>query len=155
MRIKLTQGKFAIVGPRDYKFLNQFKWYYDYGYAVRNGPKVNGRQATIRMHRIILERMGYTNFKASDHTNQDKLDNRRCNLRPATHYQNMCNRSKRKHNTSGFKGVHWRKDRKKWQVTITVDGKRIPLGSFDDKLEAARAYNKAAKKYHKEFACLN
>jgi hypothetical protein len=31
----------------------------------------------------------------------------------------------------------------------------LNLGSFNDPIEAARAYNAAALKYHKEFAHLN
>ena len=62
---------------------------------------------------------------------------------------------RRKNNTSGFKGVYWHKARKKWRVQITVDGKNMHLGSFDDKKDAAQAYNDAAVQYHGEFAKLN
>ena len=155
MRIKLTQGKFAIVGPRDYKYLNQFKWYYDKGYAIRGSPRVNGKRHTIRMHRVILERMGHIDFKDSDHINQDRLDNRRSNLRPATRNQNRHNQGKYRNNASGFKGVCWHKHIKKWAAYIRVGGKRIHLGYYTNKLEAAEAYNEAARKYHGEFAHLN
>lgn len=156
MRIPLSQGKFAIVGPRDYAYLNQFKWCcHTGGYAIRNGPTVNGKHLVIYMHRVILERMGHTDFQQVDHINHDKLDNRRCNLRSATNRQNKCNCGKHCDNTSGFKGVHWYKRDKKWHAQIKMGEKKIHLGYFDDKLEAARAYNKAAKKYHGEFACLN
>ena len=46
------------------------------------------------MHRVILERMGFKNFARSDHINRNRLDNRRCNLRPETNHQNGCNRNK-------------------------------------------------------------
>ncbi len=148
MKIPLTQGKCAIVDGCDYTYLNQFKWYYDNkGYAIRNCDP------TIFMHRVILERMGYQDFADSDHINRNGLDNRRCNLRPATGSQNGWNTGKRKDNTSGYKGVYW--DRKKWRARIKVNGKPIHLGLFDDIKDAARAYNEAALKYHKEFAVLN
>ena len=38
---------------------------------------------------------------------------------------------------------------------IDVDGKRYYLGSFTDEIEAAKAYDIEAKKYHKKYAKLN
>ena len=107
------------------------------------------------MHRVILEQMGFKDFTKSDHINRDRLDNRRCNLRPATHSQSACNRGKPKNNTSGYHGVWWEKRREKWFVRISVKKKPIFLGYFDDLKEAARVYNEAVLKYHGEFAVLN
>jgi len=158
LRIPLTRGKFAIVGPKDYAFLMQWKWCYlkhhsGGGYAVRT-DYTNGKQ-TIRMHRVILERMGFKNFVKSDHINRNKLDNRRCNLRPATNSQSQCNQGKRKDNTSGYIGIGWHKQARKWHTRIMVNRKEMSLGLYDDLKEAARVYNEAALKYHGEFAVLN
>lgn len=58
-------------------------------------------------------------------------------------------------NTSGYQGVTWDKEKKRWKASIWVDGKSKSLGKYKCKHEAARAYNSAAKKYHGEEAFLN
>jgi hypothetical protein len=88
-----------------------------------------------------------------DHINHNGLDNRRINLRIATARQNKQNTKIQKSNTSGYKGVT--KDRTKWRAMIRISGKRVHLGMFDDKRDAAIAYNRAAIKYHGDFACIN
>ena len=153
MRILLTQGKFAIVGPRDYTYLMRWKWcYHSHGYAVRHD---HSKQPLIYMHRAILERVGYKDFAQTDHIDRNKLNNLRSNLRPATARQNSCNRGKRKNNTSGYTGVCWHKQNKKWLARIRIDGKMKHLGYFDDIKDAAQAYNEAALELHGEFAVLN
>ena len=42
-------------------------------------------------------------------------------------------------NTSGYKGVHWDKKKKKWVSRITVDNIRIVLGNYDCRLAGAYA----------------
>jgi hypothetical protein len=72
-----------------------------------------------------------------DHFNHDTLDNRRHNFRVISKAENMQNRKgPTKTNTSGVRGVYWRKDRKKWHAQITVKGKNMFLGIFDDLEEA-------------------
>ena len=90
-----------------------------------------------------------------DHENGIKDDNRWCNLRAATYSENNRSSVSRKNTTSKFKGVCWHKSIHRWYVSIRVDGKSKHLGSFEDEVEAARSYNRAAIKYHKEFALLN
>lgn len=88
-----------------------------------------------------------------DHINNNSLDNRKCNLRACTQTENARNRDKQKNNKSGYKGVSVHGDR--YRVKIHPNGKTIELGIYDDKKEAAKAYNAAAIKYFGEFAFLN
>lgn len=147
-QIKLTKGKFALVDNEDFDRVNQFKWHYDSGYAV------NKNKLKIYMHRLIM------NFPTEDidHINMNCLDNRSSNLRIATSQQNGVNRKLNKNNTSQYKGVHLLTDKyrtKKWHATIKVYYKTISLGVFENKVDAAKAYNQAAQQYFGEFARLN
>jgi hypothetical protein len=85
----------------------------------------------------------------------DTLDNRKSNLRLATHRQNMCNKKKLRTNTSGYIGVTWQKDIQRFRARIQVYGRSISLGCFADAEGAARAYDQAALTYHGEFSRLN
>lgn len=158
-KIKLTQGKFALVDACDYEYLNQWKWYTEKHrstfYAVRNSKKDESKeQRLVRMHQVILQRMGIK-FQQTDHVDGNGLNNCRSNLRAATCQENNFNRNTSKNNTSGCKGVSWHKRDQKWQVRIMINSKRIHLGYFDDIKDAARAYNQAAKKHFGKFARLN
>jgi flagellar basal body rod protein FlgC len=101
------------------------------------------------MHRLI---MNTPDGMDTDHINSNGLDNRRQNLRICTHAENLANRKKQISNTSGYKGVSWDKSCKKWAANISICGKYKKLGRFTDLVEAARAYDAAAKEVYGEFA---
>ena len=154
-KIRLTQGKFAIVDPDDYQRLSKHKWQYNpkqkhNGYAQR-AKQVCGKGKTVGMHREVIK-VDYS--MVVDHINGNGLDNRKANLRGATIMQNCWNRRTRR-GSNHFKGVTWGKEAKKWRVIVTCAGKQIQLGFFEDEIEAAKAHDLAAKKYHGEFAVLN
>lgn len=156
-RIRLTECKFAIVDPQDFYWLNNFYWLTvgkrNNLYAARLIRTPSGRLNAILMHKQILDAPAGL---LVDHRNTNSLDNRRANLRLATPSQNSCNSRRDKSNTySRYRGVSFSKRKQKWFAAIRVNGKKIWLGYFDNEIDAARAYDKAALEYHKDFAQLN
>lgn len=151
--IQITQGFKAIVDDEDYEYLNQFKWYVVKGQKTKYAVRYESPGKALLMHREILSATNPSEF--IDHINTNGLDNRKLNLRFCTQAENQRNRGKQRNNTSGFKGVFWNKGVCKWIPAIRVDGRMIALGCFDCKIQAAKAYNAAALKYHGEFAYLN
>lgn len=67
-----------------------------------------------------------------DHLNGDRSDNRISNLRDGTVSQNMRNQRRRRDNKSGFGGVSWDKEKKKWIAQVSSRGKYVHLGYFAD-----------------------
>lgn len=112
---------------------------------------VNGK--TYYAHRLAwLYIKGVWPKDRIDHKNRVKHDNRFDNLREATQSQNAANSTKQKNNTSGYKGVSFRKDTPKYVAQIESNGKHKNLGSFDCPKEAYAAYCQAAKELHGDFA---
>ena len=90
-----------------------------------------------------------------DHDNNDKLDNRKDNLREASPNQNGHNRVKKENTSSKHKGVYHCKKTNRYQAYISFKHKRYYLGSFSDEVEAAKAYNAKAFELYQNFAQLN
>jgi hypothetical protein len=102
-------------------------------------------------HRIIyLHCHGYLPA-VIDHIDNDKLNNRVENLRPATKAENGYNSKLSKVNTSGIKGVSWHKATQKWQVVMKANGKQIWLGCYSDIKDAEAAAKKNREQLHGEF----
>lgn len=153
-QIPLTQGKVALVDDEDYARLAAHKWQAKRSYY--SGSTLWYAQRTVQsrivwMHREIL---GLTpgDRMETDHRNGDGLDNRRGNLRVATHSQNLANAKPRQGSRSGIRGVYRDKWDKKWRAQIAVDRRCIPLGHFATKEEAAEAYRRAAEHHFGDFA---
>ncbi len=105
------------------------------------------------MHKVVLNN---PDSEFIDHINHNGLDNRKENVRPATRAQNNYNRQKYANNSySKYKGVSFKKKGQKWSAQIGLNNKMLFLGYFKNELDAAKAYDKAAKKYHGDFASLN
>lgn len=111
--------------------------------------QING--SLYQAHRIAWAlHFGEWPKSSIDHINCIRNDNRICNLRDATHHQNMMNSRIRSHNKCGFKGVY--KSRNKYRAQISFFGKRVLLGYFETPEMAHEAYAAAAKKLHGDFS---
>jgi hypothetical protein len=90
-----------------------------------------------------------------DHINGNRADNRIANLRPVSIQKNRMNKCKQSNNTSGYKGVYYRKDTGKWSAQIGMKGNITRLGCYNCPTLAALAYDKAAREMHGSYACVN
>jgi hypothetical protein len=148
---KTGAGRSALIDSADYELVSPYTWF-----ARRKGKSGTlmyawawiGPRATrqnVLMHKLI------TGWPLTDHTNRNGLDNRRSNLRLATHQQNLHNSAAR--NKTGFKGVQ-QTSPTRWAASI-FHGNPQYLGAFESAEGAARAYDTAARQLFGEFAFLN
>ncbi|WP_404995825.1 HNH endonuclease [Burkholderia cepacia] len=87
-----------------------------------------------------------------DHKNGNGLDNSISNLRVATSAQNSHNTTKRINNTTGFKGVTYKRNDNAYVAQIRAPGYRKYLGFYKTPEEAYEVYCLAAAMLHGEFA---
>ena len=112
---------------------------------VRINGKMHGN------HRIIFAMHNGYFPKQIDHIDRNPKNNKIENLRDATHAENQWNTTKNAKNTSGYKNVLWRKDKKKWTCRFKVNGKHIMRGSFNTAEEANVYAEKLRKELHGEY----
>lgn len=117
-----------------------------------NYKRVKIHRKTYALHRLIfLFNHGYLP-KQVDHIDGNRSNNKIENLREASSSQNSHNQKLRVTNTSSIKNVSWSKVRKKWNVSLMVNYKRIILGFFND-IELAELVSIEAREiYHGDFA---
>lgn len=142
------------VDNEDFDRVNQYKWRVHYQNGIPRSIMTT-TNPTKKLTRYILEFSGPITWGVVDHIDRNIFNNKRSNLRLVSNSENAMNRPKQGNNTSGYKGVSWNRIKNKWEAYISVNRKRKFLGYFECKIEAAKAYNKAALEKHGEFAFQN
>lgn len=150
---KKFPGLVALVDAEDADRVLQHRWCPKVNRSgsiyAQSGSGSSSRSPTY-LHRFVLDLS--SGDLSVDHINGDGLDNRRSNLRICNQSQNLANQRKRKNSTSRYKGVSWHTRGKKWAAGIMVDGKQLHLGNYDSEMEAAFAYDAAARQHFGDFA---
>ena len=113
----------------------------------------NGKVKNYQVHRLvgIAFLPNHDNKPKVDHIDKDKTNNNIINLRFATVSQNGFNQGKCKNNTTGYKGVTFKKANQKYCARIKIEGKSKHLGYFETAQDASKAYEENAKNLHGEF----
>ena len=111
------------------------------------------KRSSKQVHRLVLHTFENNNENKQlvDHIDSNRLNNCLFNLRFATRQENSSNRQNSKNNTSGVKGISYRKDNNRWRARIMFNGKPIDLGTFDSLEDAKIARQKKAKELYGEF----
>lgn len=144
-----TDNKPFYFDLEDYDKISNYTWHYSNGYAIAHQYK-GDKRTTFKMHRLIMNVLDVD--CVVDHINHNRLDNRKCNLRIANNIKNSFNHSIQSNNTSGVTGVIFHKASNKWCSRITVNGKRIILGYYDNFDEAVKVRKAAEEKYYGEWS---
>jgi hypothetical protein len=107
----------------------------------------NKKKYNFLLHRLFFYwHHGYLP-KLVDHKDINSQNNKIENLRELTISQNKRNSPKMGNCTSIYKGVNWSKKHKKWLTKLTLNGKAIHIGLFDNEDDAGQAYNDAIRRY--------
>lgn len=132
----------------DYEIIKSYVWRMNHrGYFVA----FDDNQKHVSIHRLIMNPECEYDV---DHINGEntRYDNRKYNLRICTRSQNMQNKNLRSDNTSGVTGVSWNNYTGSWNAYISIDGKTINLGYYDNKDDAIWIRKEAEEEYFGEFA---
>jgi len=137
----------AKIDSSDYGRVKNYKWCL----SKRKEKPVCVKTTLARGIQLKLHHL-FINPKAGfvvDHIDQDILNNRRENLRLATQSQSIHNRIRS--SKSGYTGVDWSRNNKKWRAKISQNGKQKLLGYFNSAKEAHEVYKIEAKRLYGDF----
>lgn len=148
-KIPLTQGVFAEVDRDDFQRLSVHKWTAQRTREGKFYAMRRDRGRLVLMHRLIAKTPKHL---WTDHIDGDGLNNRKKNLRHVTPTQSAMNKAIQRGQT--MKGAWLDRtchNKNKWRATIRLHGKLTYLGRFFTQVEAAAAYQVAAKKMFGEY----
>jgi hypothetical protein len=156
--LSLTRGFMIRFDIEDMEFVGSHVWCAQglptEVYASTNLKRIKGEPKRMgHLHRMLSGATGPDVF--IDHADRDRLNNKRNNIRRATRSQNAYNKLGKDDGSSKYKGVRWHRKKAKWHVRVQFEEIVVGAGYCKDEIEAARRYDKVAKRLHGEFAVLN
>jgi len=165
--LPLTRGRVSLLDEESFTLVRSYKWGAHYTgkkwYASRHRREFEYREG-IKLPKVVFLHRFLTGLllisgKAIvvDHIDGNGLNNTMNNLRVCSFQSNAHNKGRTKNCSSRFKGVCTviRKSSIAYQAYISYNSQRKHIGTFDDELDAAKAYDVMAVKYFGEYARLN
>ncbi len=155
--VQLTKGLVALVDDADYSHVMAAgPWQGNPRnhtiYAQRHVRR-DGKETTQLLHRFLL---GISDPRVLvDHGDRNGLNCQRWNIRTATRSENAANAGKCKGFTSKYRGGVYVRSSGMFHARIKVDGKQVYLGSYWHEVNAALAYDRAARFFYGAFASCN
>lgn len=140
-----NKGVSFYIDVEDYEKVKNYVWYENSEGYITTNKKEN---KTISMQRFL---MNPSENLQVDHIDRKEKNNRRNNLRICTNAVNAKNRGIYENNKSGYIGVWLHEKTNKWKSYITVDGKRIHLGTYINIDEAVKVRQEAEEIYFGEY----
>lgn len=149
IKLRGKRGGYALIDDEDFEKVKILKWYH----ASIGYPRVYFKGKDVSLHRFI---MNFPKGLEIDHINQDKLDNRKANLRICSRVENQRNTKKRASQCSSrYKGVSWHKGANKWMLQIVKGGIYFYGSLLKNEIEAAKKYDEMAKELFGKYASAN
>lgn len=133
--IKSEKVNSFIIDAEDLQKVRYHKWRIDSNNRIVTG-NCTQKNPKREISRFILD----INSRdvVVDHISGNSLDNRKQNLRMCTQTDNVCNKS-RNNSSSGYNGVYYDKNRRKWGPEIVKNSKRYHLGRYNNLKDAVYA----------------
>lgn len=144
---------FSLIDSSDLQRVITYQWFLcqpkpHIQYAQRC-ERQQGKTVSILLHRFLLG-LPPGRTPQVDHRNRIGLDNRRKNLREATHAENLQNQRKRPNLSSRYRGVHFSTNYNNWAGYAYINGKLLSKRHFKTEEEAA-AYARDLRLKHMPF----
>jgi len=124
--MKSFEEELILLDDYNLNLLNDFSWHITPQGYIRSNKHV------LMHHYVLPKKEGFD----VDHINGNKLDNRISNLRYLTRSMNALNRNHKSNSNTKFHGVHKVKKTGKYEASLTLEGKKIYLGTFNTAEEA-------------------
>lgn len=133
----------------DYDLIKDYCWCMLHGYIYSHKKEGNDFK-WISMHNLVMNNL--QEDAIIDHITHKTNDNRKSQLRYSDNSRNQMNKGIQRNNTSGVPGVNYKKSDGVWVARISVNGKRIHVGSSKDFEKAVRLRKEAEEKYFGEYS---
>jgi hypothetical protein len=154
--LKLTKGYVAIVDDEDFEIVSQWHWSAtkccDKVYARRT-QRYGNKKVQVYLHRYLMNIHLCDKTVFCDHKDRDTMNNQKSNLRVCTAAENQRNKTKKRNGMHKYMGVS--ANHKRFSASLSLNGKRVYIGTYDTQEEAAIAYNKKKIEVHGDFVNLN